>query len=55
MLYCHKFSHVTITMPYLESGFKENDKNCNNYLVFDLKVVKFVPIDWSLKELSFDI
>ena len=55
MFHCHKISHVTITMPYLESGFKENDKNCNNSLVFNQIVLKLVPIDWPLKELSFDI
>ena len=55
MFHCHKFSHVTITIPYLESGFKENDKNCNNSLVFNQNDLKLVPIDCSLKELSFDI
>ena len=55
MFHCHKFSHVTITIPYLESGFQDNDKNCNNSLVSIQNVLKLVPIDWFLKELSFDI
>ena len=55
MFHCHKFGHVTITIPYLENGFKENNNNCNNSLVLNKNVSKLVPIDGSLKEFSFDI
>ena len=54
MIYRHKFGHMTITLPYFESGIKENNKTCTNSLVSNENVPKLIPIDWSLKELSLD-
>ena len=29
------YQNLTVTIPYLETGFKENNKKCNESLVFN--------------------
>ena len=55
MFHCQKCSHVTTTIPYLESVNKGNHINFNNPLDINSTGLASVPTNWSLKELSFDI